>query len=412
LPLVVGHLAYEWIISAHRWLQILVVLVAVIFTSLGILMVGQARRDMVDRAASRPPTSSYVDDVDAAKRPPVPEPKSDEGSESRIHRSLGGGMLLIMLAADLALVFLVGFLVRMYTDDDFTAWRNLNKLAELVIALEARVSELLSLPEIAKKRCLAGILRAQNERSRRHPPYHRALTMLLITLVMFARPMRAQTVEHLEGILIDTSRSISRGGKSNELFQEYLFAARGLLLTEPPNSRVWVSSISTDSFGGTHEILKGWTPAAHGVFTDDLNRARRELASSFEQRSSGMAPLESGTDVFGGLSWFRAMFESESKTNSPSLVSKTIWIFSDMMNETKEFPMPELIDLGPQQMLERAKSEGLVIPLNGCKVHVYGASTTGLTPKAWTTIKVFWTSYFASADAEVVAYSTDTNIGR
>jgi hypothetical protein len=48
------------------------------------------------------------------------------------------------------------------------------------------------------------------------------------------------------------------------------------------NSCVWVSSISTDSFGGAHEILKGWTPGARGIFTGDLNRARRELSSNFE----------------------------------------------------------------------------------------------------------------------------------
>src|SRR6266496_284860 len=269
LPLVVGHIAYEWIISKSRGMHIVVALVAAMLTCGGILLIGYGRRDMVDRAVSTPPPSSYVNGEDAANAQSPQEPKRDEGSESRIHRTFGAGMFLIMLAADLALAFLVGLLVRMYTDDDFTAWRNLSKLADLVIALEERISELLALPEIAKKCCLAGILRAQTARLRRHPPYHRVLTMLLITLVMFARPMRAQRVEHLEGILIDASQSISRGGKSNELFQEYLFAARGLLLTELPNTRVWVSSISTDSFGGTHEILKGWTPDAHGVFTGD-----------------------------------------------------------------------------------------------------------------------------------------------
>ncbi len=43
------------------------------------------------------------------------------------------------------------------------------------------------------------------------------------------------------------------------------------------------------------------------------------------------------------------------------------------MNETKNFPMPELIAMGPEQMLERAKENGLLIPLRGYKVYGYGA---------------------------------------
>jgi len=41
-----------------------------------------------------------------------------------------------------------------------------------------------------------------------------------------------------------------------------------------------------------------------------------------------------------------------------------------MMNETKAFPfpMPELIALGPERMLERAKENGLMLTLPGHKV--------------------------------------------
>lgn len=52
-----------------------------------------------------------------------------------------------------------------------------------------------------------------------------------------------------------------------------------------------------------------------------------------------------------------------------------------MMNETKDFPMPTLIALGPEQMLERAKTNGLVVPMNGYKVYIYGASPGGIAPQ-------------------------------
>ena len=91
---------------------------------------------------------------------------------------------------------------------------------------------------------------------------------------------------------------------------------------------------------------------------------------------------------------------------------KTIWIFSDMMNETPNFLMPALISTGPQQMLERAKTNGLLIPLNGYKVYVYGASTSGVTPEIWVTLKKFWVLYFKAAGAELVAYSAECDLER
>jgi hypothetical protein len=405
LPLVVGHLAYEWLVASQRWLQILVVLVAVALCLGGVLKLGEARRDMVDKAASTPVTRSYVDGsaVDNASER---QNQSPQVSEESIHRTLGQAMLLIMIAADLVLGFLVGLIVRLHIDADYTAWRTLKELLDLIVALREQVAQLLVSLEIAKKLCTAGILRAQSVRAKRRPPYHQALTVFLLIVLCSTRAW-AQNIERYEGILIDTSGSISRGGTASELFHEYLISTKKLLLTEPANSRVWVSSISTDSFSGVHEVLKGWTPDAHGVFTDDLNRARRELTSNFEVKSSGMAPVASGTDIFGALWHLKVLFDSNANADTSHAVSKTIWIFSDMMNETKDFPTPALIEIGPEQMLERAKANGLIVPLNGYRVHVLGASPSGLTPQAWFRLRDFWTRYFLAAGAEPVTYSAE-----
>jgi hypothetical protein len=185
-----------------------------------------------------------------------------------------------------------------------------------------------------------------------------------------------------------------------------------LLLTAPASSRVWVSVISTDSFGGVHEVLKGWTPEAHGVFTDDLTRARRQLAASFEEKSSGMAPVAAGTDIIGGLWHMKALFESEPNDDASSGATRTIWIFSDMMNETGNFPMPALFGIGPQRMLERAKADGLLVPLNGYTIYIQGASLSGLSPQTWLTIKRFWEMFFAVAGARLVEYSPECDIAR
>jgi|SRR5882724_1648066 len=231
----------------------------------------------------------------------------------------------MMIAADLMLGFLVGQLSRMHIDEDYAAWRKLLKTAELDIQIKERISELRSSIDIAQKLCMAGILRALNQRRKRKPAYHGELGVVAFILFSLAavHVSHAQTIERYEGILIDTSASIAKGGAGDELFREYLTSTRKLLLTEPANSRIWVSSIGDDSFGGAHAIAKGWTPDGRGVFTGNLNRAQHQLVASFEARSSAIAPM-AGTDIFGGLWHLKALFGSSPKSDESSALSKDI----------------------------------------------------------------------------------------
>jgi hypothetical protein len=409
VPLLVGHLAYEWFVAKSRVLQILVVVATLLLCGAGILKLGQARGQMIDKAVSASRVDSYVDDANTDSEPDQ-EAKPPESGEAKIHSTFGDAMLLFMIAAEIVLGFLVGQLVRMYGDEDYAAWRKLKGLRIRLIRLRAENNKLIVSIEISKRTCLAGILRAQNEQTKRRPPYHRAAVVTFFC-IFFARSLTAQNTEHYEGILIDTSASISRGGRTNELFREYLLTTRRLLMTEPPNTRVWVEMVSSDSFGGVREVLKGWTPDARGVFTDGLNRARRQLASSFEKNSSAMSPVASATDIFGALWRLKATIESDAARGASS-TPKTIWVFSDMMNETQDFSMPELIEMGPESMLERAKANGLLVPLNGYRVHVLGASPSGLSPQLWTILKRFWTIYFSAAGADLVSYSVDCTAER
>lgn len=409
LPLIVGHPAYEHIVARHKKLQVAIIAVAVILAFAGLLRLAEARQLMVDRATAATPTASPNVDGSATEDPVEQDPTTRESTEAKVRNTLGGAMLLIMIAADLMLGFFVGILGKMYTDEDYSAWRRLHEITKSITEREETMSELHASVEIAKKRCTAGILRAQTLLKRRRPPYHGLLAVALLILLSVSMA-RAQTIERYEGILIDTSGSISRNGVTNELFRQYLVSTKKLLITETPSTRVWVSSIAVDSFGGDGTLLKGWTPESRGVFTDDLNRARRELASAFAQKSSRLSPVANGTDIFGALWHFNALFDSAG--SSAKGLPKTIWIFSDMMNETNSFQMPTLLPLGPEQMLERAKANGLIVPMNGYKVYVYGATPNGLSPQAWHTVKNFWTLYFHSAGAELVTYSPECEVQR
>lgn len=408
-PVVAGHLAFESVVSKSRRLFNLVALGIVVLIGAGFIKVGLGRRDLTERAIAAPSTSSYVEGDDSTGDASRQEPAPQTSSELNTKRALSDGAFFFIIAAELAAGLFIGQIVHWATEEDYVVWKHIKKLGDIIVLLERKLADLISRPEIAKKYCMAGILRAENTRPKPQPPYHRALTVIVTSILVLGVHAWAQTIDHYQGILIDASASISRSGKTNTLFHEYLIATKDLLLREPPSSRVWVSTISTDSFG-TQEILKGWTPESHGVFTDDLNRARRQLASAFETKSAAMSPISSATDIFGGLWHIKALIESYS--GSASVPSKEIWIFSDMMNETKEFSMPELVALGPGQMLERIKAEGLLIPLKGYVIHACGAATAGMSPKEWMIVKDFWTNYFNASGADLASYSTQAECSK
>ena len=410
LPLGLGHLAYERLVADHRALQAILILVIAGLGLAAVYELGQARRAVIDKAtAAQSEPSSYLEGG-IANDPPDTAALPD-GGEAKVKGTLGGASFLITLAAELGLGFLAGLLVKLHTDEDYATWKELKNILEEIVGLEARIAELFSCIKKAKKQCMAGIRRAMSTRKRR-TPYHKALVVLGTLLLIYVRALHAQTIEREEGTIVDESMSISKDG-TKDLFQDYLRSTKKLLSTEPPNSRVWVSTIASDSFGGVREILKGRTPEAHGIFTGDLNRARRELATTFEGKSSGLAPTAHGTDIIGALWHFKALFESlPSPGSSGEPPTRTLWIFSDMMNETREFPMPALLDIGPERMFERAKAKGLLVPLPHYKIYVYGASTAGLTPRSWGTIRRFWEIYFAAAGAELFAYSAECEVER
>jgi hypothetical protein len=414
LPLVIGHFAYERIIERHRTIQAAIIAVVVVLGFAGIYELAEARQLMVSRAAAETSSapSSYVDGAEPGADASGQDDHSGDDLENRVRERLSSAMLLIMLAADLMLGYVTGLLVKMHTDEDYAAWRRLQKIAGLITGIEEQMSRLLASIEIAKRQCAEGILCALVALRRRKPTYHRPLMTTLLLAALSAASAQAQTIERYEGILIDTSGSISRNGTTNELFREYLVSTKKLLTTETPSTRVWVSGIAMDSFGSDGTILKGWTPEARGIFTDNLNRARRELASAFEQKSSGMKPVAAGTDIFGALWREKALFEPVGRPDAAQPAEKTIWIFSDMKNESAAFEMPALLPLGPEQMLERAKANRLIVPMEGYKVYVYGASPNGLSPEEWLTIKRFWTIYFQAAGAELVTYSAESQVQR
>ena len=407
IVLAVGHATFEEYVARYKSVQAALVLGAFVCCFWGLVQMALARGTLAAKAVATSTTASesqsYVDDP-AADMPPTGS--NDGESEAKLRQLLNSALLKIMLAADLMLGLLFGAIMSMVKDDDFESWRHLKKVGKEITALKKHEDVLRSIVEIAKRQCAAGILRAKSIPAKKHVPFHQLpVAVLAVVLVTFAsQAAHAQHVCRMEGILLDTSGSIGQG-VHQELLQEYMAETKRLLATEPPCSRVYVSVISTDSFGSVRELVKGWTPEQKGVFTDDLNRARRQLVSSFETKAAGLAAVSAGTDIFGGLWHMKSLIESASNGQA---VEKEIWIDSDMVNETPAFNMPALLSLGRAQMVEKAKSNGLVVPLQGYKIHVQGASIAGMTPQLWNRVKAFWTAYFRESGADLVSYSVES----
>lgn len=74
--------------------------------------------------------------------------------------------------------------------------------------------------------------------------------------------------------------------------------------------------------------------------------------------------------------------------------------------------MPQLLELGPERMLDRARGYNLVVPLIGYKFYIVGASPVGLAPQQWRTVRRFWEIYFAAAGGELVSYSAECEVQR
>jgi hypothetical protein len=398
-----GYLAFEKLLSAHKLLQALVAGIAVLLAFWGLVQWAQARSMVVTHVESvntAAPTSYVEGTVEPAEgRSPA---KSDEGG---IRESLRGAWIKFLLSADILVGILLGYFMKLRTDEDYVAWRRLKNLVEKMSEMELEENCLLSRIEVAKKVCMSGILRAMHTAKRKHMPYYRALPLGVFAALFMHMHADAQKITRQEGILIDVSGSIGSGNSNNELFREYLQAVKRHLEAEPPSSRVVVCAITTDSFGSVQELLKGWTPELHGIFTYELTRARRQLAASFAARSSTLAPLSPGTDIIGALWHLKTLMESGSKDDDH--VTREIWIWSDMMNETATFNMPALLALGPDKMLEQAKANGLIVPLKGYKIHVCGASTRGLSPQTWNAVQRFWEEYLHDSGAELTSYSID-----
>ncbi len=407
----IGYLTHTHILSKFPLIEGAVILITFMIMLSALADIARARGAMSTIATNSTATSdSFVDGKPAGRTPvAVNSTAENKTSEAAVSELFSQAVVKLAIATDLAVGLLLGALVSIWTSSDFAGWRRLRTLNTEIAKHDGIVNTLAAIVAAARHQASAGILRGRHFARPKHPSYLQIMPLLFVAVLGLAEPSFAQSVTRQEAILLDVSRSIVHGGKNRSLFDEMLAGVSSLLKNEPAESRVWVFVISTDSFGAVEPVVGGYTPPMHGVFADKLNLARQQLVDAFKRRTTNITPNSNATDIIGGLWRTKAAFDAASAS---AKLPKDIYIFTDGINHTGAFNMPALIPTGADNMLIFARNNNMLVPLAGYRVHVYGASTLGLSPFAWNTIKSFWTAYFRAAGAELVIYSSEANIER
>src|SRR6185437_15073253 len=215
VAVVAGHQLFESLLIQHKQLKALSVALVAGLCFWGLLEIAMTRTTLLEKSASSDASGGAQSFVDSAPGSELTSESAapDQSSEDATRNKLGRAFVKIMLACDIALGLLVGIVTALLREEDYAAWRKLKNITEEIKTMQKRKDELLSLVEIAKKKCWAGILRARHFHRRNAVPFHRALGCILLGFMLLSSSLalHAQSLNRYEGILIDVSGSIGAG---------------------------------------------------------------------------------------------------------------------------------------------------------------------------------------------------------
>ena len=220
-----GYLAYEKIFVRHKWAEIVAILAAFILCFWALFQMAEARGTMMERLTNSPATQSYVDGGNAEDAP-AEAPHEDGSVEHRVRGLLGSAMVKIMISADIILGILLGRLVKIWTNEDFAAWLRSQEVHERARALGSAPQR----TRILHRDCKEALHGGHTPSQARAAQEVRTVPSGVADAAPRGDPRRVSLVRadhnRHEGVLLDVSGSIGKGGANSELFREYLFATK------------------------------------------------------------------------------------------------------------------------------------------------------------------------------------------
>jgi hypothetical protein len=158
-----------------------------------------------------------------------------------------------------------------------------------------------------------------------------------------------------------------------------------------------VLGITKDSFGAPI-IFDDTVPLESGRFGQRLEAWHMRAIKKWRAQKELLNPSENGSDIFGFLVRSAVIFADDPNGK------KRLLVFSDMRHVGQGYNFESAKGLAKVR-LDELDAHGLVPKLQGVKVWILGAHTSGLSPAHWTKLKDFWSEYLKRSGAALMMFS-------
>jgi hypothetical protein len=172
-----------------------------------------------------------------------------------------------------------------------------------------------------------------------------------------------------------------------------------LLTLVPAGAHISIIGITDHSFAQPYILLSATVPDDPGYFGERLSAARKELVRVWKLRSMRLEPSFSSTDIFGAPFLASQIFNQPSSNGD----QKTLVLFSDMRNHTRELDLESLAAVG--RLRGNDKNTAAPVDLHGVQVYALGVDGAGKQVTNWKILEEFWREYLSESEASLCGFS-------
>ncbi len=226
-----------------------------------------------------------------------------------------------------------------------------------------------------------------------------AMTKFLVTVIVFLTlftPCRSYAAAKTNTVIaVDLTQSEAvKDATGKTEFAKNIDAVSTVLSQVSASSIITIIGITDHSFTQPYILLSATVPDDPGYFGERLRRARIDLVRAWKTRIARLAPTFKHTDIIGAL-----FLASEILENKRAPTEKTLIIFSDMQNSTRDLNLES--GTIPSFALLRDIN---VANLQDVQVRILGVDAPRTSLAYWEDLKNFWIEYFQETGAKVQNY--------
>jgi hypothetical protein len=221
----------------------------------------------------------------------------------------------------------------------------------------------------------------------------------LFILILFPLGIRAQ-VRTERVLALDLSKSVdtkAEDGESN--FKRNVAAVGQMLAQVGPGTHVTVIGVTDNSFEQPDILLSARVDSDAGYFDEKIEAAQKRLMAAWNKKSRTLTAHYAHTDILGMFLLAEQLFR-----DVPANSKKELVIFSDMLQDTKEFAICQR-GISTTEAMRKLKANQLIADLSQVDVYALGVNESSAKAKDWISIREFWRSYIASSGGTLRQYS-------